>query len=168
MAGNVEFHDYSMEVKAELDATTIAWLHTWAPEVAAQAARNCQMDGRMGQELRGSYDSDVDESTGVGQAGSPMEAAYWEEFGTGEYAAKGDGRKGWWIYIPGEYSGSGGATYATKEDAEKMAAYIREKYGKQAVVTNGRRPAYTLENAFKAVKPKAQSDLANKLKERMG
>lgn len=167
MAGNVEFHDYSMNVIAALDDTTIAWLHTWAPEVAAQAARACQMDGKMGTQLRGSYDSNIDDSAGVAQVGSPMEAAYWEEFGTGEYAAKGDGRKGWWIYIPGDYSGSGGATYATKEEAEKMAAYIREKYGKNAVVTNGRRPSYTLENSFKNVTPKAQADLAKKLKERM-
>lgn len=164
----VEFHDYSIEVKAALDDETLAWLDTWAHETAAQAARNCAMDGQMGSQLRGSYQAQVNGGQGEALVGSPMEAAYWEEFGTGTYAAKGDGRKGWWIYIEGGESGGGGATYATREEAEAMAAYIRSRYGKPAVVTNGRRPAYTLENAFKGVKPKAVQDLKNRLKQRMG
>lgn len=168
MAGNVEFKDYSMQCKAALDDETIAWLHTWGPEVAAQAARNCTMEGDLGKQLRGSYDSTVDESKGEALAGTPMEAGYWEEFGTGEYAAKGNGRDGWWIYISGQASGGGGATYATREDAEKMAQYIREKYGKTAIVTNGRRPSYALENAFKTVTPEAEADLEQRLKARMG
>lgn len=165
---DVDFRDFRLEVKAELDDTTIAWLHTWSHEIASQAKRNCQMDGDIGKQLRGSYDANVDESKGEGQIGTPLEAGYWEEFGTGEYAAKGNGRKGWWIYIPGAPSGSGGATYATKEEAEKMAAYIRAKYGKAAIVTNGRRPAYTLENSFKSVQPRAISDLEEQLGRRLG
>jgi hypothetical protein len=30
--------------------------------------------------------------------GNPLENAIWEEFGTGEYALKGNGRKGGWVY----------------------------------------------------------------------
>lgn len=168
MAGNVEFKDYSMHVKAELDDTTMAWLHTWAPEIAAQAARSCQMDGQLGTQLRGSYDAKVDEGKGEGLVGTPMEAGYWEEYGTGEHAAHGDGRKGWWIYIPGQTSGGGGKSYATREEAELMAEHIRQEYGKTAIVTDGREPAYTLENAFKTTAPKAERDLERKLKARLG
>lgn len=97
-----------------------------------------------------------------------MEQGFWEEWGTGEYAHHGDGRKGWWIYIEGEASMGGGQTYATQEEAEMMAAYIREKYNKNAIATNGREPNYTLEKAFKKAEPKAQADLENKLKESLG
>ena len=31
--------------------------------------------------------------------GSPLENAIWEEFGTGEYALYGNGRKGGWYYV---------------------------------------------------------------------
>lgn len=165
---DVEFQDFSLEVKAALDSETIAWLHTWSAEIEAQAARNCAMDGELGRQLKGSYASKVNESKGEAQVGTPMEAGYWEEFGTGEYAAKGNGRKGWWIYIPGQTSGKGGMSYATREEAEQMAAYIRQVHKKTAIVTNGRRPAHTLENAFATVAPKAQADLEDKLKARMG
>lgn len=32
------------------------------------------------------------------KVGSPLENAIWEEFGTGEYALEGNGRKGGWYY----------------------------------------------------------------------
>ena len=163
----VKFHDYSIEAQTALDEVALDWLDAWANEIAAQAARHCAMDGELGQQLRGSYAVQMHEAQRSAQVGSPMEAAYWEEFGTGAYAAKGNGRKGWWIYIPGGESGGGGATYDTRQEAEEMAAYIRSRYGKPAVVTNGRRPAYTLENAFKGVKPKAVQDLKTRLKQRM-
>lgn len=34
----------------------------------------------------------------VAKVGSPLENAIWEEFGTGEYALEGNGRKGGWAY----------------------------------------------------------------------
>lgn len=166
---SVEFQDFSFAVKAAIDDATIAWLHETANEIAAQAKRTCRFDDESGgKQLKGSYANRVDEEKGVAQIGSPLEAAYWEEWGTGEYAAHGDGRPGWWIYIPGQQSQGGGKTYATKEEAEEMAAYIRAAHKKEAVVTNGRRPNYTLEKAFKAVEPKARAALENKLKEMSG
>ena len=169
MANNVEFQDFSFEVKEALNDTSIAWLYTTSEEIKSQAQRNCKTDYEEGmKQLKGSYAAKVDESAGEAQVGSPMEAAYWEEWGTGEYAAHGDGRKGWWIYIPGQPSMGGGQSYSTREEAEQMAAYIKAKYGKTAVVTNGRRPNYTLENAFGAVKNPAIERLEQLLKGRMG
>lgn len=170
--GDLKFVDNSFRVKAELNSTTIAWLHEWASETAAQAQRNCRTGEEYSTQLKGSYSSVVDEQKGEAQIGSPLEQAFWEEFGTGEYADQSKnggkpGREGWWIYIPGQASMGGGNTYKTKEEAESMAAYIRAKYGKQAVVTNGKKPNYTLESAFTTTKPKAIEDLKDKLKERM-
>lgn len=34
----------------------------------------------------------------IGQAGSPSKHSIWNEFGTGEYAENGAGRKGGWVY----------------------------------------------------------------------
>lgn len=164
---DVKFQDFSFDVKAAIDEETIAWLYTWGSETASQAARNCSMDDAEGKKLKGSYKSVVDESSGKATIGSPMEASFWEEWGTGTYAAHGDGRKGWWIFIEGQASQGGGKTYATKEEAENGARFLRSQ-GLEAYVTNGRRPNYTLEKAFKSVKPKAISDLEDILKRRLG
>lgn len=167
MAGNVEFKDYSIEVTAELDETTIAWLLEAANEVTAQAQRTCVMEDDVGKRLKGSYANQIDESGGTATVGTPLEEGYWEEFGTGEYAAHGDGRKGWWIFIRGEASKGGGKSYATKEEAEEAATFLRVVKGLDAVVTNGRPPNYTLEKAFAAKKGWAKNRLADMLKERM-
>lgn len=49
-------------------------------------------------QLKGSWNHQVNESAKEAKVGSPLENAIWEEFGTGEYAAHGDGRKGGWSY----------------------------------------------------------------------
>lgn len=169
MASHVEFQDFSFEVKEALNETSIGWLYATSEEIKSQAQRNCVTDYEEGgKQLKGSYAAQVDEATGEAQVGSPMEAAYWEEWGTGEYAAHGDGRKGWWIYIPGQPTMGGGMTYHDEMEAMMMAAYIQSKYGKKAYVTNGRRPNYTLENAFGKVKNPAIARLEELLKGRMG
>lgn len=166
----VKFEDFSLEVKAAINDISIAWLYENAEEIKSQAQRNTSQEGWTSSEraqLRGSYNTNVNEQAGKAQIGSPLEQAYWEEWGTGEHAAHGDGRKDWWIYIPGSSGGGSGESnhYKTREDAEAMAAYIREKYKKPAIVTNGRDPNYTLEKAFTKVKPGAIEDLKQRLKE---
>lgn len=162
---SVEFKDYSMNVKAEINDTTIAWLYEWANEITSHAQRNCKMDDR-GQ-LRGSYTNEVNEGKGEAQIGTPLEAGYWEEFGTGEYAAHGDGRKGWWVYVKGQASKGGGKTYYSQAEAEDAAKYLRSK-GLDAIATNGRKPNYTLQKAYTVNRSKAVADLEKKLREQMG
>ena len=168
MASRVEFKDFSIDVKAAVNDTTIAWLHEVANEVTSQAQRNCKMEEDAGKRLKGSYKNVVDDGKGEAQVGTPLEEGYWEEWGTGEYAAHGDGRKGWWVYIRGQKSQGGGQSYKTKEEAEDAAAFLRAVKGLDAVVTNGRRPNYTLEKAFGAVKNPAIAQLERLLKERVG
>lgn len=167
---SVKFVDNSISVKAALDETSIAWLYEWAAETASQAQRNCRSGESYSSQLKGSYQYNVNEGAGEAQIGSALEQAFWEEFGTGAYADQSKnggkpGREGWWIYIPGQASMGGGNTYKTKEEAEQMAAYIRAKYDKQAIVTNGKKPNYTLEGAFITTKPKAIRDMEERLKE---
>lgn len=91
----VQFTDNSAQVKATLDAAVIAYLHEAGGELEAQVKRN----SRVGSgQLKNSWTYNVDESKGVTTVGSPLENAIWDEFGTGEYALHGDGRKGGWYY----------------------------------------------------------------------
>ena len=153
----VQFIDNSIKVKAEINQTTIAWLYEWANEIASQAKDNVALDGEAGTQLSGSYRADVNAGAGEAKVGTPLESGYWEEFGTGEHAVNGDGRKGWWVYKDG-YEGGGGEIL-TEAEAKAMAADDPSVHA-----TNGRPAHYTLEKAFTKVKPKAIADLETKLK----
>lgn len=147
----VEFQDFSFEVKGELNEKSIAWLRTWSNEIASKARDTVQMDGPNGEQLHKSYRADVNEGAGVAQIGTPLESGYWEEYGTGEYAVHGDGRKGWWVYKDG-YQGNGGKVL-TEAEAKAIAATDPSLHA-----SNGREPSHTLEKAFIVTKPKAIAD----------
>lgn len=172
MDGKVKFKDFSFAVKAALNDTTIAWLYETANEITAQAQRNCAMEDDAGKQLKGSYANTVEESEGIASIGTPLEAGYWEEFGTGEYAdsAKNGGKKGrqgWWVYVKGQAPrATKSQTYHSREEAEAVAASMRSE-GLDAYATNGRKPNYTLEKAFEATKEPAIARLKEQLKERM-
>lgn len=155
----VKLEDYSFEVKAEINEKTIAWLNKWANSIASHAKDNCQLDGDAGTELRKSYRAEVDEESGEAQIGTHLEQGYWEEFGTGEHAVREPHRRGWWVYKDG-YEGKGG-----KQLTEAQAKAIAESSDGSVHATNGREPNYTLENAFKAKKNRAEADLKKILKE---
>lgn len=92
---SVQFTDNSAAVKAALDDAVKAYLYEAGGEIEAQVKRNTRVG--TGQ-LKNSWAYRVDESKGETTIGSPLENAIWEEFGTGEYALHGDGRKGGWYY----------------------------------------------------------------------
>lgn len=91
----VEFEDYSIRVTEALNEGALQGLRKAAAEIKKQAADNSRV--ATGQ-LRKSWDYTVDEGAYEATIGSPLENTIWEEFGTGEYAAHGDGRKGGWSY----------------------------------------------------------------------
>ena len=74
----------------------------------------------------------------VATVGSPLENAIWEEFGTGEYALKGDGRKGGWFY----------------EDEEGVGHF-----------THGKKPSRALHNAVTTKKAKLVKIVCDNLKD---
>ena len=132
---DVEFVDNSMQVKAAINDAVISWLYEAAGEVESQVKRNTAVD--TGQ-LKSSWTYNVDESKQEAIVGSPLENAIWEEFGTGQYALNGDGRKTPWAY----------------QD-------IKGKWH----TTTGKRPKRALHKAFESKKSAIQKALQNKLKE---
>lgn len=76
---------------------------TVASEIVVSAAiEKCPVDTGN---LRGSITAEVDETALVARIGTPVEYAPYIEFGTGEFAENGDGRKGGWFY---DYDGNKG------------------------------------------------------------
>lgn len=92
---SVRFTDNSVQVLSALDDACIAYLYEAGGELEAQVKRNTRV--KSGQ-LKNSWAYRVDETKGICTVGSPLENSIWEEFGTGEYALNGDGRKGGWTY----------------------------------------------------------------------
>lgn len=94
---SVEFTDNTAKFKAALSGEVVGFLYEVGGEIQSQTQRNSRVD--TGQ-TKGSYKYVVDEGQheATVSVGSDLENAIWEEFGTGEYALHGDGRKGGWFY----------------------------------------------------------------------
>lgn len=138
MSKNVVFVDNSIAFKNKIVGAGVAWLYEAAGEVKSQAQRNTRVD--RGQ-LKGSWDYKVDEGKGIAIIGSPLENAIWEEFGTGEYALNGDGRKGGWLIPESKLS---------NKAKSKMRRV--ERGGKVYYFTRGKKPQRMLHKAFESTK----------------
>lgn len=118
----LEFKDYSKNVKKAITDASKAWLYEASAEIVSQTKRNTAVD--TGQ-LKGSWTAVVDEEKGEATMGSPLENAVWEEFGTGEYALKGNGRKGGWFYK--DAKGNGHFTFGKRPRRAFWKAYVTTK-----------------------------------------
>lgn len=116
------FNDYRVEVKAEMHSCAIAALYEACGEICSQAQRNSRV--KTGK-TKDSYQYTVDEDKLEGYVGSNYENAIWEEFGTGEYALNGDGRKGGWFYR--DASGKGHFTHGKKAKRPLLRAFLSTK-----------------------------------------
>lgn len=137
---SIEFEDNRVRVKQALSDAGEAFLHEAAGELQARTRRNSRVD--TGQ-TKGSYEYKIDAGSEeqTCQIGSNLENAIWEEFGTGEYALHGDGRKGGWVYV----------------DAKGKGHFTR-----------GKTPNRPLHNAFTALKGKLIRRFGEILKSKMG
>lgn len=131
---DVEFHDYSIQVKAAIDDNINAVLEECAGELESQVKRNSRF---RTSKTKNSFQHRVDEETHTAYIGSDYENAIWEELGTGEYALQGNGRKGGWFY----------------ED-EKGDGHF----------TRGKKPSRAFWNAYTALKSKIINHIQNSLK----
>lgn len=95
----VEFHDYTIKVQGAINSKIDAVLEECAGELESQVKRNSRVDTGK---TKNSFQHTVDTDTHTAYIGSNNENAIWEEFGTGEYALKGNGRKGGWVYKDAE------------------------------------------------------------------
>ena len=118
----VEFKDFTIKVIDTMDDGINAVLEECAGELESQYKRNSRVDTGK---TRNSIRHKVDEEAHVAHIGSSDENAIWEEFGTGEHALHGDGRKGGWFYV--DAKGDGHFTRGKKPSRAFWKAYTRTK-----------------------------------------
>ena len=131
---DVEFKDFTIQVKQALDDRINAALEEAAGELESQVNRNTRVDtGRT----KNSFQHKVVDSEHAAYIGSNYENAIWEEFGTGEYALEGNGRKGGWFYVDAKGDGH---------------------------FTRGKRPSRAFWNAFTSLKNKIINRIQEQMK----
>lgn len=147
---SVEFQDFSIQVKEALEAAAIQFLEEAASELESQAKRNTSVGKVSGGKTKGDWKHVVDEAKLEATIGNTNENAIWEEFGTGEHALEGKGRKGGW-YIPiGE--GAGQISQSAVDAYHMKVAYGKD--GMKYAYTTGKKPKRMLHNAFEKNKAK--------------
>lgn len=151
----VTFEDNSENCKNAIKASALAFLYEIGGEIRSQTQRNSR---RKTGRTAGTYEYMVDENELAVHIGSNDVNAIWEEFGTGEHAINGGGRKGYWVFVDTggkPQAPKGGKTY-TKEEAKRVVAIMRKK-GLNAYYTNGKTANRPLYRAFTATEGKIQS-----------
>lgn len=132
---DVIFEDYTINVIGAIDNRINSVLHECAGEIVSQTKRNTRVDTGK---TKNSFMYYVDHIKHEATMGSADENAIWEEFGTGEYALNGDGRKGGWAY----------------EDP---------KTG-EVIWTHGKKPSRAFFKAYTSLKSKIIKRIQNSLK----
>lgn len=130
----IEFKDYTIQVKEAMKNNVLGVLEECAGELESQTKRNSRVKT---SKTKNSFRHVVDEGELKATVGSSEENAIWEEFGTGDYALKGNGRKGGWFY----------------EDEEGNGHF-----------THGKKPSRAFWNAFTTLKSKIINRIQNSLK----
>lgn len=161
---SVEFQDFSIKVSEALEKASIQFLEEAASELESQAKRNTATGRVGGGKTKGDWGHVVEESKLEATIGNTNENAIWEEFGTGEHALEGKGRKGGW-YIPiGD--GEGQISQAVV-DAYNMTVK-HGKNGMKFAYTTGKKPKRMLHTAFEKNKAKIIRRAQQIFRERMG
>ena len=118
----VEFHDYTIKVKNTMDDGINVVLEELAGELESEVKRNSRVKTRK---TANSFRHKVVDAAHIAYIGSSDENAIWEEFGTGEYALEGNGRKGGWFYV--DEKGDGHFTHGKKPSRAFWNAYTSMK-----------------------------------------
>ena len=143
---DVVFIDNSIAVKEALEKYAEKFLTEAAMVIESQVKQNTKVSKRHGRHTKESWESVVDISNHEAVVGSPSENAVWEEFGTGEYALNGNGRKGGWVYC----IDNGNKITRNKDGSmRKNSKYKKEK---KFYFTLGKRPRRALHKAFETKK----------------
>lgn len=143
------------KIQGKVETTALQWLEEASGELESQTKRNST--SASGQ-TKNSWSHKVDRGAGEAVVGSDLTNAIWEEYGTGEFAAEGNGRGSPW-YVPVEAVGGG-----KKPSYNGQVIIVYGKNGQAFYKTNGKKPKMMLHKAWDKVIPKAKKELANKLK----
>lgn len=154
---NYEFTDNHLKVESQINESILRFLEEASGELEAMTKRNTRpMDS---YDVKNSWIHKVDENKMEAIVGSPLEAAYWEEFGTGEHAIHKDGRKGWWVYVKGNEIPREKQKRYTKAEAMEAAERLKKMH-LDAYATDGMEANRPLERAYESVKPKVAGRLS--------
>ncbi|MBO5163241.1 MAG: HK97 gp10 family phage protein [Ruminococcus sp.] len=132
---DVIFESFAIEVMGEINDKINIALEESAGELESRAKRNTRV---ASSNTKNSWKHKVDTEKHEAVIGNPLENAIWEEFGTGEYALQGNGRKGGWVY---------------KDDSGDYR------------FTRGKKPSRALFRAYTALKNKIEKHLQDSLKD---
>ena len=119
---DIVFEDFTIQVKDAIDGRIDAVLEECAGELESQVKRKSRVDTGK---TKNSFRHHLDSTTHTATIGSSEENAIWEEFGTGEYALRGNGRKGGWYYV--DSKGDGHFTHGKKPSRAFWNAYTALK-----------------------------------------
>ena len=143
----IKFYDNRVQVIDTLEEAVIAYLYESGGELEAKTKRNSRAVKYGKQDVKNSWAYQVDETKKEVIVGSPLEASYWEELGTGEYALNKDGRKGWWVYVEGNDTPRSNQKFYTEAEAKDVAAFLKSQ-GLDAHATKGTEANRPLFKAF--------------------
>ena len=119
---SIKFTDNSKKVKELLDEALLAGLYEAGGVILSQTKQNSRV--ASGQ-TRDAWKCVIDEEERTATIGNPLANSVWEEFGTGEYAFHGDGRKGGWYYV--DEDGIGHFTYGKRPIRMLFSAFCSKK-----------------------------------------
>ena len=144
---DVKFTDYSVEIKSQINKSSLNLIEKIASEIESQAIRNTRADTGDTKKHWRHYTDDKGVEAVIG---NDLINAVYEEFGTGEYAINKDGRNTPW-YVPVEgYTGKKKPTFNGKVEV------VQNKDGVKFYKTNGKKPTRAFTKAFETVKTKAE------------
>lgn len=120
MAKGFKFEDNSNKVKQQFQKATEAGMESALLMIESAAKANAPVQSG---ELRDKLDHNITKQGNqmIGKMGSPLDYAPYVEFGTGEHAENGAGRKGGWSYQDEE-----GNWHYTK--GQKPQPYLRPAF----------------------------------------
>ena len=119
---DVQFDDFSFKVMDAMDDAINAVLEECAGELESAVKRNSRVDTGK---TKNSFQHRVNTAEHEAYIGSNDINAIYEEFGTGEYALQGNGRKGGWSYK--DEKGEWHHTHGKKPSRAFHKAYISMK-----------------------------------------
>lgn len=140
-----KFEDHSQAFLQQLRREVVAWAEEVTGLLESTAVKRSRTDtGQTKGSYRHKVVDDASSRQVEGYVGSNQENAIWEEFGTGEYALGGKGRKTPW-YVPVDgYQGKKRPTYGGKV----VVVYGKNK--KKYYKTDGKKPNQPLLKAYRA------------------
>ena len=163
MASNkIIFEDFTGEVSEEIKNIILNWLEEASSEIESQTITRTGT-GAYHRNIAENWTHIVDRSKCEAIIGNPLENALWVEYGTGEYALNGDGRKGYWVFVKGSDGKSSRSTKQyTLQEAKQTVAFMRSK-GLDAMYTKGTPPKRPLHLEFKTNEEPIKDLLRNRL-----